>query len=405
MAAGRHVRSGPALSGALAALALSGCSADMQTAGAVAPEAGDPGEAVAALLGPAAGAPVPGGGEPRQPTVATRGPSPDPAGATAVAEVADAAARMDDGAPSGGRDDPSPAGAVPRETAPAGPALAAAPGAADGVESETGVSGPGLRLVAAGESAEAMAARLRAEAAAEAAAAAPQSVPGPADGDSAAPSAAPESATAEAPADDASEPGAGPTEAEIAAAREEARRARVAAMQRRVVPAPAQVSDLPEYRARGATALSLGLALLRADQPDRAHAAFVRALRSGRHRAAALAGAGLAAERQGLMTRARDYFEAAAELAPESDTVQNNLGVVLYRLGQYGAAHRAFRTAFALSSGRNRAAERNMLRAAAAVEARTRHRDPDARHAVERRGDSEYVLVALPREPEETPAP
>ena len=166
---------------------------------------------------------------------------------------------------------------------------------------------------------------------------------------------------------------------------------------RRVAAYPGQV-DGPALDSR--SALEQGLSLLRAGQPDRAHAAFMRALRLGRHPAAALTGAGLAAEARGLLTRARDYLEAASRRAPESMVVQNNLGVVLFRLGEYGAAHRAFRRAFALSSGRNRAARRNLDRAADAVAGTMPASDPRVTHRLSRAGADRYLLEAQTTPPD-----
>jgi len=161
---------------------------------------------------------------------------------------------------------------------------------------------------------------------------------------------------------------------------------------RTAVAVPGQAQG-PVIEAR--SALEAGLALLRANQPGDAHDAFMRALRTGRYPAAAFTGAGLAAEAQGMLTRARDYFEAARRIAPDSHVVQNNLGVVLYRLGEYGGAHRAFRAAFALSSGRNRAARRNLDMAAAAVAAHADLPDPSVTHRLSRTGPGRYRLSPI----------
>lgn len=152
-------------------------------------------------------------------------------------------------------------------------------------------------------------------------------------------------------------------------------------------PAPAPAEDLSD--------LERGLALLRAGAPGQAHRAFMRALRTGRRPAAALTGAGLAAEARGMLTPARRYFEMARDLAPHSDVVHNNLGVVLYRLGEYEAAERSFRTAFALSSGQNRAALGNLHRAEARADARLVPPDPAVSHRLQRTGKGSYRLVAI----------
>jgi tetratricopeptide (TPR) repeat protein len=104
----------------------------------------------------------------------------------------------------------------------------------------------------------------------------------------------------------------------------------------------------------------LGRELLAADQPDQAYDAFIRSLRVEGVTATALTGAGVAAERQGLLTEARRYFEQASLLAPGSVTVQNNLGAVLYRLGELHDARNAFQAALMLSNGTSEMAARNL---------------------------------------------
>jgi len=151
--------------------------------------------------------------------------------------------------------------------------------------------------------------------------------------------------------------------------------------------------------ARRLSPLEHGLALLRADQPEAAHAAFVRALRTGVRPAAALTGAGLAAEARGMLGAARRYFEMARDLAPRSDVVHNNLGVVLYRMRDYGSAHRAFRTAFALSSGRNEAAARSMKLAQAAASGEVPDSDDLLTHRLQRTGSGSYHLSPIAKAP------
>lgn len=115
------------------------------------------------------------------------------------------------------------------------------------------------------------------------------------------------------------------------------------------------------------TWLELGRRLLAADRPDQAHDAFLRSLRVEGVTAAALTGAGVAAERRGLLTDARRLFERARTQAPESVTAHNNLGAVLYRLGEMDAARRAFQAALALSDGTDEVAARNLGIIAAAT--------------------------------------
>ena len=156
-------------------------------------------------------------------------------------------------------------------------------------------------------------------------------------------------------------------------------------------------ADLPE-RPDTVSALQQGIALLRAKEPELAYRAFLQSLRTEHEPAAALAGAGMASQALGLLGRARWYLERSAELAPHSHVTQNNLGVVLYNLGEYAEAEAAFRAAFALSSGRNAAAGRNL-------EMAERRRAHDALPAeapgprIERLGDSAYRLVPAGEDP------
>lgn len=142
------------------------------------------------------------------------------------------------------------------------------------------------------------------------------------------------------------------------------------------------------------TYLNMGRQLLASNQPDLAQDAFIRSLRTEGVTAAALTGAGLASERQGLMHDARRYFEHAVRLAPNSVIAQNNLGVVLYRMGDYQAARRAFQTAFALSSGTSRIAEQNLGMtdmALARAEGRELPMSPNP-VPLQRLGTGEYII-------------
>lgn len=142
------------------------------------------------------------------------------------------------------------------------------------------------------------------------------------------------------------------------------------------------------------TYLNMGRQLLASNQPDLAQDAFIRSLRTEGVTAAALTGAGLASERQGLMHDARRYFEHAVLLAPNSVVAQNNLGAVLYRIGDYHSARRAFQAAFALSSGTSRIAEQNLGMtdmALARAEGLEMPMDPNP-VPLQRLGTGEYII-------------
>ncbi len=112
---------------------------------------------------------------------------------------------------------------------------------------------------------------------------------------------------------------------------------------------------------------------------------------------ATLTGAGVAAERQGMLTEARRYFEQARLRAPGSATVQNNLGAVLYRLGEVDEARSAFRQALVLSRGSSDIPARNLAIIDAAIQRATASEDPPlARnpHQLERLGQARYRLMA-----------
>ncbi|MEM1343322.1 MAG: tetratricopeptide repeat protein [Pseudomonadota bacterium] len=160
-------------------------------------------------------------------------------------------------------------------------------------------------------------------------------------------------------------------------------------------PFPSRAAFAGIRREAGISSLERGIAFLRVGEPDLAHKAFIRALRVEEHKAAALTGAGIAVERQGLLSLAKRYFEAARTMAPQSDVAHNNLGAVLYALGEYGQAHQAFYAAYALSSGRNDMARRNMELSKRAMQAGFPEPDPLERsHTLERVGRNEYRLSA-----------
>ncbi len=129
-------------------------------------------------------------------------------------------------------------------------------------------------------------------------------------------------------------------------------------------PPPPPPTPLPEPET---TWLDLGRELLAADRPDEAGEAFIRSLRVEGVTAAALTGAGISAERQGMLAEARRHFEAARLRAPRSATVHLNLGAVLYRMGELHAARRAFEEALALSGGTSEFARRNIAISDAAI--------------------------------------
>ena len=144
--------------------------------------------------------------------------------------------------------------------------------------------------------------------------------------------------------------------------------------------------------------MQLGRSLLAAGQPEQAEAAFIRSLRVEGMSAAALTGAGVAAQRQGLLTEAKRYFERAKEIDPESVAVHNNLGAAFYGLGELQSARQSFRIAFALSSGASQEAGRNLQMAELAIERAEAENPPLAENpiAVQRMGSGVYRLTASP---------
>ncbi|MEM7212662.1 MAG: tetratricopeptide repeat protein [Pseudomonadota bacterium] len=140
--------------------------------------------------------------------------------------------------------------------------------------------------------------------------------------------------------------------------------------------------------------VDLGVTLLKQNRTDLARDAFIRSLRVEGVSGAALSGAGVAAERQGLLNEARDFFQKARDLAPESVLAHNNLGAVHYRLGDFHAARRSFQAAFALSSGKNRVAAKNLGMAELAIEREAERNPTEAPNPipVKRLGSSVYQL-------------
>lgn len=171
-----------------------------------------------------------------------------------------------------------------------------------------------------------------------------------------------------------------------------------------VLPGCATQGPLANLEAPGALTLGpqqdwylLGVQLLRTREPAQAERAFNRSLAVEGAVAATYTGLGIATAQQGLLTRARTHLEQARALAPEDATVHNNLGVVLYDLGEYHAARQAFQAAFLLSSGASEAATLNLAKAEEAI-ARAEQPlavDPAVDHRIERVGSSEYRLLEL----------
>lgn len=148
---------------------------------------------------------------------------------------------------------------------------------------------------------------------------------------------------------------------------------------------------------QGQTWYGLGVRLLATREPAQAERAFNRSLAVEGMNARTLTGLGMATAQQGLLTRARAHLEAARDLAPEDIAVHNNLGVVLYDLGEYHAARQAFQTAFLISSGSSEVVAQNLAKAEQAILRTTEPEQPDPAisHRLQRMGDSEYRLLEI----------
>lgn len=159
--------------------------------------------------------------------------------------------------------------------------------------------------------------------------------------------------------------------------------------------------------------LALGRRLLAANEPALALKAFNTSLGTEGLSAEGFAGAGIAARRQGLLGVARRNLVQAIELAPNSATAYNNLGVVLFDLKEYAAARSAFRAALELSGEEgqeaNAASARRNLERAEATLAQLDEPDPDAAartHRLVRLGTDEFRLTPVVEKPAvEKPAP
>ncbi len=123
--------------------------------------------------------------------------------------------------------------------------------------------------------------------------------------------------------------------------------------------APHAPTPVPDAKP-GVSYLVIGKRLLDAGQHETALKAFLRSARIEGVTAAAMNGAGVAAENLGRTTEAREYFRRAVELDPNSILARNNYGVALYKSGDYHMARSAFEAAFALSNGQNAVAARNL---------------------------------------------
>lgn len=148
-------------------------------------------------------------------------------------------------------------------------------------------------------------------------------------------------------------------------------------------------------RQQGDSWVDVGVRLLSRGEPEAAEMAFVRSLNDEGRSAEALSGLAVAAEEQGQYNKARRFFELAQEADPDSVLTNNNLGVALYRAGEYHAAKQAFDAAFALSNGASEVAAHNLELAEAAIrqEAEGARPNPALSHRVVRLGSSEYRLV------------
>lgn len=145
----------------------------------------------------------------------------------------------------------------------------------------------------------------------------------------------------------------------------------------------------------------LGVQMLATREPSQAERAFNRSLAVEGVSARALTGLAIASAQQGMLTRARNQLETARRIAPEDVAVHNNLGVVLYDLGEYHAARQSFQTAFLLSSGGSEVAALNLEKAEAAIaltESGTIE-DPAISHVIQRMGENEYRLLETNESP------
>lgn len=117
--------------------------------------------------------------------------------------------------------------------------------------------------------------------------------------------------------------------------------------------------------------LELGLRLLKSGEPTLALSAFNRALGQGDVTAEALTGVGVALHRLGRRKESVRFLRSAIDVDPNFAIARNNLGVLLYELGDVSGAVGEFEIAYALTEGLDRDVATN-LGIAETVTAQTR---------------------------------
>ena len=106
--------------------------------------------------------------------------------------------------------------------------------------------------------------------------------------------------------------------------------------------------------------MELGLRLLRSNEPTLALSAFNRALGQGDVTAEALTGVGVALHRLDRRKEALRFLRSAVDLDPNFAIARNNLGVLLYELGDASGAVSEFEIAYALTDGLDRSIATNL---------------------------------------------
>lgn len=105
--------------------------------------------------------------------------------------------------------------------------------------------------------------------------------------------------------------------------------------------------------------MDLGLRLMRQGQPSQALGAFNRALAQD-VTAEALTGVASAYHALGQPKQAEQLLRAAIERDANFALARNNLGILLYEAGDYAAAERELRRAFAITGGANASIATNL---------------------------------------------
>ena len=105
--------------------------------------------------------------------------------------------------------------------------------------------------------------------------------------------------------------------------------------------------------------MELGLRLMREGQPSQALSAFNRAL-SEEVTPEALTGVASAYHAMGRRKEAEQLLRAAIERDANFALARNNLGIILYEQGDYAAAERELRRAFAITGGADPAIATNL---------------------------------------------